>query len=63
MKHKRIAAAVGVTGGLSYLAYKRISSQLFSNAFSKHPKEDEVDQKISGLAFIIKCHAGKDYLF
>ncbi len=45
MKHKRIAAAAGVTGGLSYLAYKRISSQLFSNAFSKHPKEEEVDQK------------------
>ncbi|MBQ3295745.1 MAG: alpha/beta hydrolase [Erysipelotrichaceae bacterium] len=45
MKHKKIAAAAGVTGGLSYLAYKKISSQLFKNAFMKHEKEEEVDQK------------------
>ena len=45
MKHKKLAAAAGITGGLSYLAYRKISSQLFSNAFLKHSKEEVVEQK------------------
>ena len=45
MKHKKLITAAGVTGGLSYLAYRRISSQLFTNAFVKKAKEEEVDQK------------------
>ena len=45
MKHKKLITAAGVTGGLSYLAYRRISSQLSTNAFVKKAKEEEVDQK------------------
>ena len=45
MKHKKLATAAGVTGGLSYLAYRKISSQLFHNAFVKQQKEEIVEQK------------------
>ena len=45
MKHKKLVTAAGVTGGLSYLAYKKISSQLFTNAFVKVNREEIVEQK------------------
>ncbi|MBP5280027.1 MAG: alpha/beta hydrolase [Erysipelotrichaceae bacterium] len=45
MKHKKLITAAGVTGGLSYLAYRKISSQLFTNAFVKKPKDETVDEK------------------
>lgn len=45
MKHKKLVTAAGITGGLSYIAYKKISSQLFNNAFTKKSKEEIVEQK------------------
>ena len=45
MDKKKTAAVVGVTGGVSYLVYKKISDDLFKSTFLRKDKEDTVEQK------------------
>ena len=45
MKFKDFAVAAGVTTGISVLAYKKISDDMFRSIFSRRDKQDIVDQK------------------
>lgn len=45
MNLKKLTTAIGLTGGISYLAYKKISEEMFNNVFLRRDKEDVVDEK------------------
>ena len=54
MKASTILKGAGVTTTVSYLAYKKISDQLFRNTFSRRDKQDIVEQKY--LDWLIDSH-------
>ena len=54
MKFSTIIKGAGLTGVVSYLAYKKISDQMFKNTFSRRDKQDIVEQKY--LDWLIDSH-------